>query len=107
MIRVEVPDAASAKGLVQRLAGVFEPTSVLLDADRAEVRVEEKRKSSRTVAQVLATVEDWLAEAGADCATVWLDGSRYTLAPRPRADRERPVSRHARRESRDPMAETV
>jgi hypothetical protein len=83
MIRVEVPDAAGAEGLVQRLAGVFEPASVLLDSDHGEVRVEKKRKSSRTVARVLATVEDWLAEAGAASATVWLDGSRYTLALRP------------------------
>lgn len=83
MIRVEVPDAASAKGLVQQLAGVLEPTSVVLDADRREVRVEENGDSSQVVAQVLGTVEDWLELFDIDSATVWLDDTQYTLARQP------------------------
>lgn len=83
MIRVEVPDATSANRLVQRLAGVFEPTSVVIDADHREVRVEEQRQSSQAVAQVLGTVEDWLQDAALNSTRVWLDGTRYTLARQP------------------------
>lgn len=83
MIRIEVPDAASAKGLVQLLAGTFEPTLVVLDADAGEVRLEENEKSSQSVAQILGAIEAWLEKEGVDSATVWLDGSRYTLARQP------------------------
>lgn len=67
---------------MRRLALVLEPT-VVLDAERREVHIEERRKSHQTVTQVLASVQDWLEDAAVDSATVWLDGSRYTLARRP------------------------
>lgn len=79
MIRVEVPDATRAKTLVHRLADVLDPTAVLLDADRGEVRVEENGASNQIVAQVLGTIEDWLEQTDIHSATVWLDDSQYTL----------------------------
>jgi hypothetical protein len=62
-IRVTVPDAASAKGLVQRLAAVFDPTSVSLDADSRNVRIETGPDSTQTSSRILGTIEDWLDEA--------------------------------------------
>lgn len=81
-IRVAVPDATGAKSLVRRLAELFEPTSVSLDADRHEVSIEAPRGTSQAVVQVLGSVEDWLEEAGAAAATVWLGERSYTLVPR-------------------------
>ena len=83
VIRVEVPDAASASGLVRRLTGAFEPTSVVLDANSREVRVEENGKSRRAVARILSSIEVWLREADVDSTTVWLGDAQYTVA-RPR-----------------------
>lgn len=83
MIRVEVRDAASASGLVQRLTGAFEPTSVVLDANGGEVRIKENGKSRRAVARILGSIEVWLREADVDSTTVWLGDVQYTLA-RPR-----------------------
>jgi anti-sigma B factor antagonist len=80
MIRVEVGDGASAKGLVERLAGACEPTSVVVDIDRREVRVEE---NGQAVAQILRAIEVWLEDADADSTTVWLDGTQYTLVRQP------------------------
>ena len=79
MISVVVPDAASAKGLVQRLAGVFEPASISLDADRSEVRLEEKRTPSQAITDALNLIQDWLEQTEIRAVVVRLDGNSYML----------------------------
>ena len=83
MIRVAVQDAASAKGLVQRLAGVFEPTLLLLDADRGEVRVEAKRESRQDVTRTLDLIADWLEEVEVASVVVLLGGKSHRVVRRP------------------------
>ena len=83
MISVVVPDAASAKGLVQRLARVFDPASISLDADRREVRIEEKRSPSRAITDTLGLIQDWLEQTEIGSVVVRLDENAYML--------ERPV----------------
>jgi hypothetical protein len=79
MISVVVPDAASAKGLAQRLARVFDPASISLDADRSEVRVEEKRTPSQAIPDTLGLIQDWLAQTQVGSVVVRLDENSYIL----------------------------
>jgi hypothetical protein len=95
MIRVQVPEGASAKGLVQRLAGVFEASSVSLDTQSGEVRLELRRKSREALVQALGLINDWLEQAGLDSVVVGLDRNSGTLE-RHRASRERPLKQRGR-----------
>ena len=78
-IRVAVADATGVQALVQRLAGVFDRSSVSFDGGRKEVRVRSEPES-RTVVLVLGAVEAWLAEDGVGSAAKLSLGDRsYTM----------------------------
>ena len=75
-IRVEVEDGARVPMLVRRLARLFERSSISFD--RHEVRVESEWES-RAVMGVVEVVQAWLAEDGAESATLSIGDRSYTL----------------------------
>ena len=77
-IRVAVADDTGVHGLVRRLAGVFDRSSVSFDGPRKEVRVRSEWES-RNVVLVLEAVEAWLAEAGVGSAKLSVGGRSYTM----------------------------
>ena len=77
-IRVAVADATGVHGLVRRLAGVFDRSSVSFDGPHKEVRVWSEWES-RSVVLVLDAVEAWLAENGAGSAKLSLGDRSYTM----------------------------
>jgi hypothetical protein len=82
-IRVGVADARGVQGLMRRLAGGFDRSSVSFDGTREEVRVRSEWES-RAVVQVLRAVEAWLVEDGPDSAEVSIGDRSYTMvAPAP------------------------
>jgi hypothetical protein len=82
-IRVAVPDAARVHGLMRRLGGLFDRSSVSYDGTRSEVQVRSEW-GSRSLVQVLGAVESWLAEDGPDSARLSIGDRSYTmLAPTP------------------------
>ena len=91
-IRVAVPDDSSGHGLMRRLAGLFDRSSISFDGVQREVRVRSEWES-RSVVQVLGVVESWLAEDGPDSAKLSVGDRSYTMigaapltAPGGRAD---------------------
>ena len=82
-IRVGVADAGGVHGLIQRLVGVFDRSSVSYDGTRKEVHVRSEWES-RGVVQVLGAVEAWLAEDGVESARLSIGDRSYTMvAPAP------------------------
>ena len=77
-IRVAVPDDTCGHGLMRRLAGVFDRSSVSFDRVQSEVRVHSKWES-RGIVQVLGAVESWLAEDGPESAKLWVGDRSYTM----------------------------
>ena len=77
-IRVAAADAAGVHGLVRRLAGVFDRSSVSFDGPRKEVSVRSEWES-RAVLLVLDAVETWLAEDGVGSAKLSLGDRSYTM----------------------------
>jgi hypothetical protein len=77
-IRVAVADATRAHGLMHRLAALFDRPSVSFDGARSEVRVRSEW-GSRSVVQVIGTVESWLAADGVDSATLSIGDRSYTM----------------------------
>ena len=77
-IRVAVPDDTCGHGLMRRLAGVFDRSSVSFDRVQSEVRVHSKWES-RGIVQVLGTVESWLAEDGPESAKLSIGDRSYTM----------------------------
>jgi hypothetical protein len=77
-IRVAVPDATRVQGLMRRLAGFFDRSSVSFDGVQREVRVCSEWES-RGVVQVLRAVESWLAEDGPDSAKLSVGDRSYTM----------------------------
>jgi hypothetical protein len=77
-IRVAVPDATGVHGLVRRLAGVFDRSSVSFDGRHKEVRVRSEWES-RSVVLVLDAVEAWLAEDGVGSAKLSIGDRSYTM----------------------------
>jgi hypothetical protein len=77
-IRVAVPDATRVPGLMRRLAGLFDRSSVSFDGTQREVRVRSDWES-RGVVQVLRAVELWLAEDGPDSAKLSIGDRSYTM----------------------------
>jgi hypothetical protein len=75
-LRVEVPTAALAQALIDRLR-MF-PTE-LMENGSCEVRVTLVGNPERAVANVLHSVDEWLAETGLDGVRVHLDERTYTL----------------------------
>jgi hypothetical protein len=82
-IRVGVADVGGVHGLIRRLAGVFDRSSVSYDGARKEVHVRSEWES-RGVVQVIGAVEAWLAEDGVASAELSIGDRSYTLvAPAP------------------------
>jgi hypothetical protein len=77
-IRVAVPDDTSGHGLMRRLAGLFDRSSVSFDGVQREVRVRSEWES-RGVVHVLGVVESWLAEDGPDAARLSIGDRSYTM----------------------------
>jgi hypothetical protein len=77
-IRVAVPDDTYGHGLMCRLAGLFDRSSVSFDGVQREVRVRSEWES-RGVVRVLGAVESWLAEDGPDSAKLSIGDRSYTM----------------------------
>ena len=77
-IRVAVADAAGARGLLQRLAELFDRSSVSFDRSRNEVRVRSEWES-RSIVEVIGTVESWLAADRIDSAMLSVGERSYTM----------------------------
>lgn len=78
-IRVVVPDATGVSGLLNRLGGLLGSPAVSFDGHRNEIRVLALRDSNRLVVQVLAAVQDWLADESIGWARLGLGFRSYTL----------------------------
>jgi hypothetical protein len=76
-IRVAVVDAAGAHGLVQRLMELF-GSSVSFDGTRNEVRVRSEWES-RSIVEVIGTVEMWMAAHRIDSARMSVGDRSYTM----------------------------
>jgi hypothetical protein len=82
-IRVAVDDATGVHGLMRRLAGVFDRSSVSFDGTQKEVRVRSEWES-RNVVLVLEAVEAWLEESAVGSAKLSMGDRSYTmLGPTP------------------------
>lgn len=77
-IRVAVPDDTCGHGLMRRLVGIFDRSSVSFDRVQREVRVHSEWES-RGVVQVLGAVESWLAEDGPESAKLSVGDRSYTM----------------------------
>ena len=77
-IRVAVADATLVHGLMHRLGGLFDRSSVSFDGARREVRVRSEWES-RSVVEVIGAVQSWLAADGIDSATLSLGERSYTM----------------------------
>jgi hypothetical protein len=80
-IRVTVEDVTRVPALVGRLARIFERSAISFDRSRNEVFVESEWES-RAVRGVLDVVQTWLAEDGAESATLSIGDSSYSLRTR-------------------------
>ena len=78
-IRVSVVDATRVPGLMRRLAGLFDRSSLSFDGSRKEVRVTSEWES-RSVVHVVDAVAAWLAENDADSATLSIGNRSYTMS---------------------------
>jgi hypothetical protein len=78
-IRVAVPDAAQAHGLLARLAALFDRSAVFFDGTRNEVRVCSEWES-RSVVAVIDAVQSWLEADGVDSAELSIGNRWYTMA---------------------------
>lgn len=77
-IRVAVTDAARVHGLMRRLGGLFDRSSVSFDVTRSEIQVRSEWES-RSLVQVLGAVESWLAEDGPESAKLSVGDRSYTM----------------------------
>lgn len=77
-IRVAVADAMRAHGLLQRLAALFDRSSVVFDASCNEVRVRSEWES-RSLVAVIGAVQSWLAADGVDSAKLSVGERSYTI----------------------------
>jgi hypothetical protein len=77
-IRVAVTDATRLHGLMRRLVGLFDRSSVSFDATRGEVQVRSEWES-RSLVQVLGAVESWLAEDGPESVKLSVGDRSYTM----------------------------
>ena len=77
-IRVALTDSTGAHGLLRRLAGRFDRSSVSFDGTRNEVRVRSEWES-RSVVQVIDAVQSWLEADGVDSAKLSVGDRSYTM----------------------------
>ena len=78
-IRVAVPDAAQAHGLLARLAALFGRSAISFDSTRNEFRVDSEWES-RSVVAVIDAVQSWLAADGVVSAELSIGDRSYTMA---------------------------
>jgi hypothetical protein len=78
-MRVAVPDAAQAHGLLARLAALFQCSAVSFDGTHNEVRVCSEWES-RSIVAVIDAVQSWLAADGVDSAKLSIGDRSYTMA---------------------------
>ena len=78
-IRVAVADATEVPGLMRRLAGLFDRSSLSFDRTRKEVRVTSEWES-RSVVHVVDAVAAWLAENDGNSATLSIGNRSYTMS---------------------------
>jgi hypothetical protein len=78
-IRVAVADATEVPGLMRRLAGLFDRSSLSFDRTRKEVRVTSEWES-RSVVHVVDAVAAWLAENDGNSATLSIGNRSHTMA---------------------------
>jgi hypothetical protein len=78
-IRVAVAGVTHVPGLMRGLADMFDRSSLSFDRSRKEVRVTSEWES-RGVVHVVDAVAAWLAENGADSATLSIGNRSYTMA---------------------------
>jgi hypothetical protein len=78
-IRVAVADTTRVPGLMVRLAGLFDRSSLSFDRSRKEVRVTSEWES-RSVVHVVDAVAAWIAENDADSATLSIGNRSYEMA---------------------------
>ena len=77
-ICVALTDSTGAHGWLQRLAGLFDRSSLSFDGTRNEVRVRSEWES-RSIVQVIDAVQSWLAADGVDSAKLSVGDRAYTL----------------------------
>jgi len=77
-IRVAVKDDAVPHGLLERLAALFDRSSVSFDGSRNEVRVRSEWES-RAVVEVIHAVQSWLAADGIASAELSVGDHSYTM----------------------------
>jgi hypothetical protein len=77
-IRVALTDSTVAHGLLQRLARLFDRSSVWFDGVHNEVRVHSEWES-RSVVQVIDAVQSWLEADGVDSAKLSVGDRSYTM----------------------------
>ena len=77
-IRVAVGSAVGVQGLVRRLTGMFDRSSVSFDGARQEIQVR-SQSESRGIVGVFDAVEAWLAEDGFDSAKLHIGERSYTM----------------------------
>jgi hypothetical protein len=73
-----VTDAARAHGPLQCLTNLFDRSSVSFDGTRNEVRFGSEWES-RSIVQVISTVESWLAADRIDSAKLSVGDRSYTM----------------------------
>jgi len=78
-ICVAVADTTRVPGLMLRLAGLFDRSSLSFDRSRKEVRVTSEWES-RSVVHVVDAVAAWLAENDGDSATLSIGKRSYKMA---------------------------
>jgi hypothetical protein len=77
-IRVALPASVEAQGLVQRLAFLFERSSISFDEAHNEVRVCSEWES-RSVAAVIGAVQSWLVVDDVASAELSVGNRSYTM----------------------------
>jgi len=77
-IRVALPDAAEALGLLRRLAALFDPSSLSFDSTLNEVRVRSEWES-RSIVAVIDTVQSWLTDDDVDSAELSVGDRSYAM----------------------------
>jgi hypothetical protein len=77
-ICVGVTDAVRAHGLMRRLGGLFDRSSVSFDGRQREVRVHSEWESGALI-HVLGAVQSWLDEDGPDSARLSIGDRSYTM----------------------------
>ncbi len=77
-IRVALTDSTVAHGLLQRLARLFDRSSVSFDGMHNEVRVRSEWES-RSVVEVIDVVQSWLEADDVDSAKLSVGDRSYTM----------------------------